>query len=189
MHPPHSACIPQRSPCFDILRVIFCNQKNIGSSKGVNRNNTTHGLSIASLQQRRYLTRMNPCHQSHGDQHERRVEHVQENLVRDQIPIITLRILDQTKQRSQKNERAGTVKRVQVDLPPCRPFQNPSRWAFAHANVEDGTRYYEATEEKELHHKSADDDLFSRVYGADFSGGHDAAAWYASSAKHRCCNS
>lgn len=68
--------------------------------------------ALRTLQVCSYLAGVDPSQEHHGCQHEYRIEYVQENLVRDEIPIVALRILNQAENAPDQDQDAGAIERI-----------------------------------------------------------------------------
>ena len=129
------------------------------------------------MQQRGDLTRVDPRHQNHCGEHEDSIENIQECLVRDEISVVALRILDEAKEASDENEQTGSVKRVELSLPRDRIRVGFRGRLAQHADVKHDAGDDEEAEKEELDYKTANDDLFSQVYGGDCSACHDTTSY------------
>jgi hypothetical protein len=136
----------------------------------------------------------------HDQEHERRVEHIQEDFVRDEVTVVaclsrksqqyfqsrdelnhwliglTLSVLDQTEDATDPDQHTAGIQRVNAPLPETLCLH-----AFACRRTHDppvpnASDDDKAGEEQDLDNEAADDDVLAQVHCFDRAGGHDAAA-------------
>src|SRR4051812_11812357 len=98
----------------------------------------------------------------------------------DQIPIISLGILNKTKDRTYQNQRAGDVESPKSGLPAakCRligalpQLESSLCWIRTNPSVKDRRGKHEKCKEDELHAETANCDVFTRSPGTKAGAGH-----------------
>ena len=96
------------------------------------------------------LTRMINIKQNHRQKHQRRIKDIQENLIGQQVSILTHNILDNTKHGTNHDQQADTVKDEEETLPWDFELFGSQGGHGADAVVEDSSDDDEESEEEDL---------------------------------------
>lgn len=128
---------------------------------------------------------MKDIQRNHGKEHQHRIKNIHESLVANQVSIVSLCVLNQPENRTNKNKRTGNIQPPQDGFPRAMCSRLTSllaqlsyfgSWLLANTEVEYRGGYNEEGEEEKLNTETGNRDVFARVHRADGTAGHDTAA-------------
>lgn len=96
--------------------------------------------------------------------------------MRDEIAVIALSVLDQSKDRSNQDECTATIEGVEMFLPGVGADHAAAGRYLVHAHVEGDADNDEKTEEEDLNHETTDGDVFAIFERLKCTRSHDASS-------------